>query len=381
MWSPAGYPVGQLVADLLAAGSAALGTALTRPSDLGGSDRSKVLRCHLPAGGTVVIKSYPPTADGAEGLAAEAAGLAFCARTGLGPELLAVDAAARLIVMADLGDAPSLADLLLGQSADAAERALLDWVRACGRLAASTAGRRPEFAQLRSGYLAAQADLDGADEHWLARRIGMIPGLLSGLGIGVPGGLAGDLAAVLTLLGTSFEVFSPGDICPDNNLITADGVRFVDYESAEFHSVFLDAAYLRMPFSSCWCVFRLPGRLARAAESCYRDHVCAIYPQLADDQRWEAGVRLAMAAWTLHAMSYLLDRSMLADKHMHDLRRPVPTARQLLRFRWRRLADELAAAGELSALAETTERLLAATWHWATDDLPVYPAFRAPLAS
>ena len=140
--------------------------------------------------------------------------------------------------------------------------------------------------------------------------------------------------------------------------------------------MFLDAAYLRMPFSTCWCVFRLPERVGRAAEAAYRDLVCRVFPDLASDERWQPGVRRAMAAWTLHAMTYLLDRSMTADKSMIDDGRAAPTARQLLRYRWRRLLAELEPAGELDSLCALARDLLTVTEHWQVPELPLYPAFR-----
>ena len=65
--------------------------------------------------------------------AAEAGGLRL---TDLGPQLLAEDAEHLLIVMEDLGDAPNLADLLLGGDAERARAALIEWaidVRAARR--------------------------------------------------------------------------------------------------------------------------------------------------------------------------------------------------------------------------------------------------------
>ena len=53
----------------------------------------------------------------------------------------------------------------------------------------------------------------------------------------------------------------------------------------------------------------------------------------------------------------------------------MPTARQLLRYRWQVLGAELDSAGELPALAELTRRLLTATEHWQVPDLPLYPAW------
>ena len=252
-------------------------------------------------------------------------------------------------------------------------------MRACAELAVPTAGRQPELAALLAAHAAEPAGEPAADgsAHWLERRIFQVPELLADLSIPAPAGLAEDLAEVAAVVRPGrHEVFSPGDICPDNNLLTTGGVRFVDFESAEFHSVFLDAAYLRMPFSTCWCVFRLPERIGRAAENAYRELLCQVFPDLSSDERWQAGVRHAMAAWTLHAMTYLLDRSMVADKSMIDDGRTAPTARQLLHYRWRRLVAVLEPAGELPALCALARALLTATKYWQVPELPLYPAFR-----
>jgi hypothetical protein len=104
--------------------------------------------------------------------------------------------------------------------------------------------------------------------------------------------------------------------------------------------------------------------------------VRAAYPELAADEIWCPGVRAAAAAWTLHAMTYLLDRSLIADAAMIDDGRAAPTARQLLRYRWQRLRAEPGLAAELPAMAELMNGLLAVTEHWGVAELPVYPAFR-----
>ena len=351
----------------MAIASAALGLTLSEPRPLAGSDRSSVLRCRTSANGTVVVKSYPGSPSGTEAFAAENAGLAFVAGTGAGPDLLASDADHRVIVMSDLGTSPSLADLLLGASADRAASALLDWALACGDLAVRTAGRHWDFAGLLPS---------AGRPHWLERRIWEIPGLLSEFSIEVPRGLDDDLAQVASLVAPSeFDVFSPGDICPDNNLVTAAGVKFIDFENAGIHSAFLDATYLRMPFSTCWCVFRLPDELAQSAQASYRGVLSGTFPDLAADEIWQPGVRKAMAAWTLHALTYLLDRSVAADGSMNCLAAHAPTRRQLLWYRWQRLAEELDQAGELPAISALMSNLLEATQSWHAPGLPLYPAF------
>ena len=223
---------------------------------------------------------------------------------------------------------------------------------------------------------AAPAGAGRPGEHWLARRVREAADLPGLLGVAAPSGLAADLASVLAVTGPGeCEVFSAGDICPDNNLLTPSGVRFIDFESAEFHQVYLDAAYLRMPFSTCWCVFRLPGPVAETAENAYRNLVAGVFPALADDATWRAGVRRAAAAWTLHAMTYLLRPSLTADASTNPDRAPAPSARQLLRYRWQWLAGELDAGDDLPALAELVRRLLRASEHWQAAPMPPFPAF------
>jgi hypothetical protein len=362
------------IASAVAAGSAAIGRDLAVVAVLPGSDRSAVLRCRDPGcrdspGSTVIVKSFPSGEEGS--FAAEAAGLALTGDAGLGPVLLAADPAGLTVVMSDLGSGPSLADLLLDGPPAAAADALLDWAAALGALAVAAAGREREHAGRLAEYLAGRRD--ESYQAGLGERIRGAAGPAVLLGITVPAGLDADLAQVAEVVDDApFAVYSPGDECPDNNLLRPDGIRFLDHESAGFHSVFLDAAYLRMPFSTCWCVFRLPGGLAARAESRYRAAVTGLYPELADDRCWQAGVCRAVAAWTLSSLWWLSDRALAADEPLAD-DRPAPRRRQLCRYRWRLLARELAAAGELPALAELTARLLAATEHWDADSLPGYP--------
>lgn len=372
-----------LIAAAVAAGSAALGRELSEPAKLTGSERSVVVRCADEDAGTVVVKTYPRDADGTTSFALEAAGLAVSAGTGRAPGLLAASSEDLTVVMSDLGSGSSLADVLLGDSAAQARRALLDWAKACGELSAATTPRAREFETLKSRYLAGRTEaswiervghsvLEAGDR--LARLTADRPGGMDA--VTIPPGLSAELALLAdAIFAHQFPVLSPGDICPDNNLITRAGIRFLDFESASVYSAFLDAAYLRMPFSTCWCVFRLPADLATLAESVYRDEVTRIHPELADDAIWLRGVLRAVATWTLWTMSWLLPRVIAGDEPMAP-GLVSPRRRQLMRYRWQVLGAELDEAGDLPAVAELCRRLLAATEQWQAAELPLYPAFR-----
>ncbi|MEU2060801.1 hypothetical protein [Streptomyces sp. NPDC013455] len=344
-----------------------LGTRLSDPADLGGSSRSTVLRCRTTAGGTVIVKAYGRDPVALRCFASEAAALSL----GLaGPELLGVDPKAPLLVMEDLGEAPTLADVLLGDDPKAAREGLTAWARTLGRLAAEAAGRRADFARLTARF--GRGTPSWSDDPWTGRNASALPPLLEQAGIAVPPGLTEELARIGTAGGDRYPAFTPGDTCPDNTLLTTGGLRLIDFEAATYQSVFLTAAYCRMPFSTCWCVFRLPSEPAEEAERAYRTEVVHACPELAEDAVWEAGMSRAIAVWTVDATVRLLGRAG-EDRPMHPTRRPVPTVRGLLRHRW----ETASALTGFPAFTRTMELLLrgpARTWQSAP--LPRYPAFR-----
>lgn len=356
---------------ILASAARLLGQSLSDPVDLGGSDRSTVLRARTADGSSVVVKKYAPDAEATAAFTAEASGLAL---SDYGPRLLAAEVELPMIVMSDLGVHESLADRLLGTQAEPAAAALREWVGAYGRLAAATAGREDELDRLVQKY--GRGRRPESDANWFTQRCAEFPRLAAAFGAAGSSGLEEELAGLAAVAqGGRFPVFSPGDICPDNNLLTPQGLRVLDFEGASFHSVFLDAAYARMPFATCWCVFRLPAGLAEEIEECYRAEVVGTYPELGDDLVWRPGVRSAVALWTVAMSTFMMAESKEGDSPMHPTRRPSASVRQVLRHRWSALLAELEPEGELPALTECVRTLLRVASGWPVEPLPYYPAF------
>lgn len=54
----------------------------------------------------------------------------------------------------------------------------------------------------------------------------------------------------------------PGDTCPSNAVDSENGPVLLDFEAAEYRHVAWEAAYLTVPWPSCWCSWRLPDSLA-----------------------------------------------------------------------------------------------------------------------
>jgi hypothetical protein len=196
------------------------------------------------------------------------------------PELFAHSADNRLLVMEDLGLAPTLAGRLMGSDARAAERALLSWAHSLGRLHATTAGREADFdaLQRRLGPLGSK-DLLAADG---PSALEELPALLENrFGVGASAAAQACVVRAKGLLGVErYRAFSPSDSCPDNNLITSRGVRFLDFEGGCVRNVLFDAAYLRVPFPVCWCAFDLPTGMTDAMLAGWRAEVRGVWPDL-----------------------------------------------------------------------------------------------------
>ncbi|KQT01953.1 phosphotransferase [Cellulomonas sp. Leaf395] len=349
--------------DTLRNASAALGVPVSDPQPLGGSTRSEVLRCRVPTG-TVVLKRYP---DGSSATAREVAGLTALDHT---PDLLAVDRAAGLVVMSDLGTGPTLADLLLGDDGAAAWAGALEWVEALGDTLGRSRGATAVFA--------AALGVVSTDEPSAAARVGAQMLRDDVLGLPADPALDAALDAELQLISTldhrdpASDVVSPTDTCPDNAIRTADGWRFLDLEGATVHHAAYDAAYAAMPFSTCWCVFDPPPGFTDQLLERFTATLGTHLPDLVREPGWTRSVDLASAAWILAMTGWLLfgadeDRSRVGPPGL-----PSPSYRQLLATRWRwgavRLRSTLPAVASLLGTA--------ATWadeEWGESAAPVGP--------
>lgn len=362
---------------------------LADPEDLGGSPRSVVLRARvaenpfgLPRG--LVIKHYQrdATPGRADRFRHEAASCQlFTALTSddrPSPELIAHDPANRLLVLEDLGRSSTLADKLFGSDAAAAERCLLNWARALGRLHSVTAGRENDFGALlrRLGERSWRDPM--ADEARLA--FATVPDLLaSGLGVQVSAGAAAEANATARLLGgTRYRAFSPSDTCPDNNLVTSKGVRFVDFEWGCFRDVLLDAAYATVPFPACESSFALPAGMPEAMLAAWRSEVVVIWPDLDDPRRLANRILDAQLLWVWLCTKQLLPKGLAEDGPIGRNVTRSPRALLALAHYWSQLARNAGDGGRPATveLAESVVRALARRMGDEQTELPLYPAFR-----
>jgi hypothetical protein len=358
---------------------------LADPEDLGGSKFSTVLRVRVASSPfalprTLVVKKYHEPAPG-EAFVREAVSYqlftALTADERMCPELYAHDGTAGVIVIEDLGRAPTLADKLLGDDARGAERALLSWARSLGRLHATTAGREADFDALMRRLSSTRVKGDPLAVNGPAA-IERLPQLLEdALGVHTPAHVFERAERTRWLLATSrHRGFSPSDLCPDNNLITSRGVRFLDFEGGCVRNIMLDAAYLRVPFPSCWCAFGLPAGMTEAMFAAWRAEVRVMWPDLADDAIVVPRMLDAQLFWVWASTYWFLPKPGEPDTPL-DSHLPSPRRSVSLAARWRHLADEAARAGA-DAIVDHSHAVLDGLHKKFGPELtlPMYPAFR-----
>ncbi|WP_309113418.1 hypothetical protein [Saccharothrix sp.] len=359
---------------------------LADPERLGGAGRSVVVRVRvastpfsLPR--TLVVKRYPSAVADRDPFAHEAVShkllTALPGEDRLTPELVAQDSAERLVVLEDLGKAPRLAEKLLGSDARAAERGLLSWAHAMGRLHATTAGRDADFdALMRRQGSQCCADPIAVDVH--AALAGLPTLLAEAWQVDTPGPVL-EFAeqAVRAFVTSRRRAFSPSTSCPDNHLVTSKGVRFLDFEGGCVRDIVFDAACLRVPFPSCWCPYGLPAGMSEAMVAAWRAEVSGVWPDLDDDAVFLPKLLEAQLLWVWLATWRGLPRLDLALPSGH---RPLdsPPRSTVLASRWVRLrADALAAGAKpVAAHAEAVVDALVSRYGSESVELPLYPAFR-----
>ncbi|MFI2361360.1 hypothetical protein [Promicromonospora sp. NPDC019610] len=358
------------------AGAASAGSAiippsgtvrLTDPVDLGGSARSQVLRCQVEqadhgAPATVIVKRFLSD-DGA--FVREAVGLDLCPGT---PTLLAQDPEHHLVVMSDLGDLPTLADLLVGDDRDAAWDGARTWARALGR---TTGGSRGRVAEARRRLAAAEPWDADADLRAGLDRLLDVPGTAARRAA-----IEAELAAAQHLRTPgAAAIVSPTDTCPDNAVLGPDGWRFLDLEGTDVQHAAFVAAYGLLPFATCWCVFDPPPGLTDMLLAELTAGLAEHAPDVVSDPGWDMSVRQACAIYLVLVTGWLW-KSTVAGRELVGPAGRSPSYRQLMVSRWRWGALNL--RNDLPALAAAFGD--AAAWAldtWGPEVEPTgYRAFR-----
>ena len=363
----------------MVAASAVSGTSLTVVGEpFSGGNRSVVVRAkRSDTHETVVVKGYDAGRAG-EGWAREAAALTALAGLPTGtPALVAATVSPPVVVMEDLGPGDSVATALLAADPLAAEQAVVDWAEALADLHAATWNNVGRFE-------AALSDLGGqnppnprAMPDVLADGVNRLRRATNDLGIEVSEQVTDEVVAIAARLDDEVQVLSPFDACPDNNIRTATGLRLIDFEGATVAHPAWDVAYLRVPWPSCWCSWRMPDTVSERAQRAWRDRLQAAIAPNGIGPDWSAidtAIQLAALVWCLVTVGWFLPGA-LADRRAGGGGLNSPLLRAVVQHRLGLVADSDVA--DLGASRDLARQLAAALpFERQSHQLPIAPAFR-----
>ena len=344
--------------------------------------RARVVRATATTDeGTVLRLVLKAPADAGEGWVRERAALGVLRDHAVpgATTLLATSDDPPLLVLADVGEHPSLADALLGRDPRAAEDAVVAWAAALGRLQGATAGLRAPFERAlgASGALRAPPVDESADV--LAATAGALRRLLPRIGLALPGDAEDELRAVAGDLDASAPgapgALVPGDTCPDNALLARAGPVLVDWEGAAHRHVAWEAAYLEVPWPSCWCSWAMPPEVAAAGLAAWRTALAPALPAVAEET-FAGDLARARTAWAYVSLGWFLPAALGGDPppEQSALAGLVPRRAAMLQHRLAGVATSDAPLPALVDLAGRAHRALVE--HLGPTPLALAPAFR-----
>ncbi|GER87105.1 hypothetical protein KDW_12670 [Dictyobacter vulcani] len=356
--------------------------------DLGGSQRTRVYRCAVIEGETMLASSViikqanqpdeTPQTELHPLFLNEWASLQFIQTLSpdepLAPRFYVGDRNAGMFIMEDLGSGTQLNHALLGNDPQQARAALLDYASIHGRLHALSSGKQDTYRELR-GTLGPDSPSPYFNYQWLPQTMEKI---LTTLNVTPAPGLMHELAMLQTALTNPgpFLAFMQGDACPDNVIQTQAGMRMIDFEGGTYTHALLEGAYGRVPFPTCRCLYRLPEEIIAEMEACYRREFSHGCPAVMDDTLFNQGLTEACISWVLGFHSLVpLEIILPQDRFIMAL---TDRQRYLLFFENAAHLTEVngympAIGATLRALAQKMRQL------WPdTEEAPYYPAFQPP---
>ncbi len=348
------------------------GLRLDRAESLRGGERSAVHRVRAtgPDGAQwpLIVKRF---LGAGEGWVRESAALSVLPAGVLAPRIVATGAAPPILVTGDLGPGGSVAQALLGNDPNAAADAVEAWARTMAVLHVATRDSRDAF---RAALDERQGDLPVAESRVgvdLEDAVRVLDRECGALGVRVPSGAFEELRGLGKRLGAAGPAaLTPADACPDNNVRTATGLGLVDFEGAQWRHVAWDVAYLRVPWPTCWCSWRIPDAVADRAVAAYRRIAGAAVPAIAADS-FEHEIDAATVGWALLSTTWFIDHA-FTERHTTDPDKPTPTRRAMIQHR----LDRAARATDLPALAELAAGLGdQLRTRWGDVPLALAPAF------
>jgi thiamine kinase-like enzyme len=293
----------------------------------------------------------------------------------LNGQIFCADESTLMVILEYISGAESLADILLSNDPARAETALAIYAKSLGQLHLATSGLDREFRALRSSVGGNLQDMCISIESSFRNAIKKLQKACYSLDINLPQEFETEVESVIRILKQpgSFLSFSPGDTCPDNNLLVGNHLYFIDFEYSGFKHALLDASVLLMPFPTCWCLNRLPDNLSTKLENIYRAEIRKGISEADDDSVYYNALLCALAWWTFGAVGSDIEVALKLDGQWG-----ISSYRQRLLFhltRFSTLAEKYNGLSSMGYLAYKLVCKLCNLW-LLESDMPLYQVFK-----
>lgn len=359
-----------VLAETVEAASEVVGRRLRAAGDpMPGSRRTLVLRVADDAGASFVLKRYL-SEEGGEAYAREAAALDVLSGVAATPLLVGECADPRLVVMGDLGAGSHLADALLGDDPARAAATLSDWAGAVAGLHRAGHDLREAFESGVRARSPQPVELDSLPGQ-LTDAVAAWARLAAALDVPVADGTFDVLAGVPDRFRVDASSISAADMCPDNNLVGDAGLVLLDFEFALWRPIAWDAAYLRVPWPTCWCAWSMESAASEAALARWRSDVAVAWPDV-QGSPFDEDLQLATEAWAWLAGSWCLAGLVDGEPQRVNPVKPMPRMPDRV-LRFLRTAATGRALPELAEVATLLAREVET--RYAATEVPLAPAF------
>jgi hypothetical protein len=274
-----------------------------------------------------------------------------------------------LIILEDIQHRNSLVEPLLANDRDRAEQALIQYATCLGQLHTDTLGKAAEFKKLFQ-TIAPNVKPTRATVNIQKHQL-----MLENLEIQFDSNWLSDLETINESVDNpgEFLAYIHGDACPDNVLDTGEKLRLIDFETGHFGHAFIDVAYGRMMFPSCWCANRLPDSIVQQMEKTYRAILCQHCVAAEDDQIFKTALSNTCGFWLLATLTRHFEDALEKDSDFG-----ISTTRQRILARLEAFISTSQEFNQLTGLCDTSSQLLdLLRQRWSeTHSLPLYPAFQ-----
>jgi len=251
---------------------------------------------------SIVIKRVPEDIEyGAQKrVLSEWAGLEFLSKVAnskqFAPRFLGGNAEKLLIVSEDMGNVPTLNRILHEADSASARQALVDYGIFLGTLQSATYGRETEFKQIQTRLNAEVPPTDSSIDlrdllEQFREAFGPVTTNYDGLEKEIIN------ASVAMHNEQIFWTFQHHDAGPHNILATESGLRFIDFELAQYGNAFLDMTALRLAFPPFSHGYLLPKEIVIEYENNYRETLSKVIPKILDDSLYALTLEQACAQW------------------------------------------------------------------------------------